>query len=243
MRRTRIYLDQPLATGTRVVLDRAAREHLVTVLRQRDGALVNCFNGDGIERSARLSLSGNDAALLIDAAHALANESALDLCLLQAIARGEKMDLILQKATELGVSRIVPLVTERTEVRMDAERSARRMAHWGRVVISAAEQCGRARLPQLCAPVALAGLGAALAGVSLRLVLAPTAAESLKQRFTPATRLVALAVGPEGGWSDTDLRLFAGLGFVDANLGPRILRTETAGLAALAALQVLGGDF
>jgi 16S rRNA (uracil1498-N3)-methyltransferase len=170
-------------------------------------------------------------------------ESPLPLTLAQAIARGERMDWVLQKATELGVARIVPIVTERTEVKLDAERAERRMAHWRGVIASACEQCGRNHLPALEAPQDmdrwLASLGDAPA---LRLALLPEGDASLRQ-FPQLDNGAILAVGPEGGFTANDVALLTQAGFHGLRLGPRILRTETAGVAALAALQAMFGDF
>jgi 16S rRNA (uracil1498-N3)-methyltransferase len=171
------------------------------------------------------------------ARHALANESPLRITLAQAIARGEKMDWVLQKATELGVEAVVPLLTERTEVKLDAERSEKRSAHWRGVVIAACEQCGRARVPAIAAPVTLRDwlAGRATPGWFLD----PDAERGLRD---PEPGELTLVVGPEGGLGDRDLASLRAAGFRGLRLGPRILRTETAGVAVLAALQALHGD-
>jgi 16S rRNA (uracil1498-N3)-methyltransferase len=179
----------------------------------------------------------------VHARHALGNESPLQLTLAQGVARGEKMDLIVQKATELGVVRIVPLLTERSEVKLDAARAEKRLAHWRAVAASACEQSGRARLPEIAPTQPLASWLAGLAGdhSSLRLALLPEAARSSRDlRFAAAG--VLLVVGPEGGLGERDIEALTTAGFDGLRLGPRILRTETAGLAALAALQALHGD-
>jgi 16S rRNA (uracil1498-N3)-methyltransferase len=151
------------------------------------------------------------------------------------------MDAVIQKAVELGVSEIAPLASERTEVKLDAEREARRMAHWRGVVLSACEQCGRASVPDLHAPRALPDWAAALPAGPLRLALAPGGSLRLSELAIPAAGVVAV-VGPEGGLSDRDLAALDAAGFQRLALGPRVLRTETAGPALLAALQARAGD-
>ena len=158
MRAIRVHVEQPLAAGAEISLPAGAGEHLTRVLRLATGARVLLFNGDGHDYSATLlDTTRNGARARIEGAQAAAAaESALALTLVQSIARGEKMDWILQKATELGVARIVPVFTARTEVRLDGGRGDKRLAHWHGVICGACEQCGRARLPQLDAPQPLA---------------------------------------------------------------------------------------
>jgi len=243
MRIPRVYVPQPLHPGREIELPLQAGEHLVRVLRLERGHPLRLFNGDGDEYAgeiASLAKRGVTARVL-DAHDAPALESPLRITLAQGIARGEKMDWILQKATELGVARIVPLVTDRTEVKLDAERAERRLAHWHAVLGSACEQCGRNSLPQLDEPQRLADWAAQpAADGELRLALNPLGSTSLRALSQPAR--VTLVVGPEGGLSEHDLDTLAQAGFAGLRLGPRILRTETAGLAALAALQALCGD-
>ena len=149
------------------------------------------------------------------------------------------MDWILQKATELGVAAIVPVASERSEVRLDGERAEKRAAHWRNVVVSACEQSGRARIPDVAAPCALAD---ALANLpAMRLLLDPEATQPLPSDIID--NACALAIGPEGGWSPSDIATLGAAGFVGSRLGPRVLRTETAGIAAIAALQARHGDF
>ena len=164
------------------------------------------------------------------------------LTLAQGVARGEKMDLIVQKATELGIVRIVPLLTERSEVKLDAVRAEKRLLHWRAVAASAAEQSGRARLPEIIPALPLPQwLDGLVEDGALRLALLPEATRSSRDvRFAAAGGV--LVVGPEGGLGERDIRALTGTGFDGLRLGPRILRTETAGLAALAALQALHGD-
>ncbi|HRQ64681.1 MAG TPA: 16S rRNA (uracil(1498)-N(3))-methyltransferase [Xanthomonadaceae bacterium] len=242
MRIPRIHADAALGEGVRVELTGAAAEKLIRVLRLRRGDRVVLFNGDGYDYTGALDpLSRSKVAVTIDGRTGAIAESPLRLVLLQALARADKMDWILQKATELGAVGIQPIVSERTEVRLDGERVERRMRHWRGVVQAACEQCGRAVVPTLAVPLPLD----ALSGESLpplRLALHP---QGVPLRSLDADSMmsgVCIAIGPEGGFSDTDLRLLERIGFRRLGLGPRILRTETAGAAVLAAIQALHGD-
>ncbi|MBS0557911.1 MAG: 16S rRNA (uracil(1498)-N(3))-methyltransferase [Proteobacteria bacterium] len=243
MRIPRVFIPQDLRTGQTVLLPDQAGEHVARVLRlERDAALM-VFNGDGREYDATLaSLAKHAVTAEIHAVREVDRESPLQLTLAQGIARGEKMDWILQKATELGVARIVPIVTERTEVKLDEERAERRMAHWTSVIAGACEQSGRARLPALEPPQRMDRWLAALADTAAsRLALLPDGDIAVRQ-CTQLDNGAILAVGPEGGFSDNDVALLKQANFHGLRLGPRILRTETAGLAALAALQARFGD-
>ena len=244
MRRIRVFVEDPIAVGDMVPLDGFAADHLMKVLRLSRGATVTLFNGDGHDYEGTLEVLGKGlAAVAVAHATEVRNESPLALTLAQSIARGEKMDLILQKATELGVARIVPLVSERTEVRLDEDRAGRRLAHWQRVVQSACEQSGRAVVPAVAAPIALPAWMAEVRGSSAtRLALHPEGARSLRELSLAGGNELVLAVGPEGGFGERDLEALAQGGFERLSLGPRILRTETAGLAAIAAVQASFGD-
>ena len=241
MRVTRVFVEAPLAVGAKPALPADAAAYLSRVLRLRPGDACVLFNGDGIDYEARLlALDKRGAAAEIVAAARVANESPLRIVLLQGIARGEKMDLVLQKATELGVAEVVPVDSERSEVRLQGERLDKRLAHWRGVVASACGQCGRARVPAVRAPRPLAEALDALP-VLPRYLLDPGAGESIGSLPGLADGCV-LAVGPEGGWSPRDRELLHGAGFAGLRLGPRVLRTETAGIAAIAALQSRFGD-
>ena len=238
MRLTRTYVDAPLAVGTIVALSESATTHLVRVLRLGLGDACIVFNGDGADYEARLvALARRGAEVEVMARREVRNEAPLAVTLAQALARGEKMDLVLQKATELGVAAFVPLATERTEVKLDAERGEKRMAHWRGVIAAACEQCGRARLPALAAPRALRDWLAS--GPAHGWFLDPDAEHGLRD---VAPGPLTLVVGPEGGLGERDLGALRAAGFRGLRLGPRSLRTETAGLAAIAALQALHGD-
>jgi 16S rRNA (uracil1498-N3)-methyltransferase len=242
MRLTRTYVDAELAPGARVTLPENASAHLVRVMRLGLGQACVVFNGDGCDYEARLvSLGKRGAEVEIMAQRALHNEAPLRITLAQAVARGEKMDWIWQKATELGVAALVPLLTERTEVRLDAERSEKRTAHWRGVIAAACEQSGRARLPELAPPLALRDWLAQ--GVGAGWYLDPEAERGPTQLAAAGEAGLTLVIGPEGGFGERDLSALRGAGVGGLRRGPRVLRTETAGIAAIAALLALQGDY
>jgi 16S rRNA (uracil1498-N3)-methyltransferase len=214
------------------------------VLRLRPGAALALFNGTGGEYAAELLAAARGQAWVRIGAHRAAErESPLRLTLLQGIARGERMDLIVQKATELGVSTIVPVSCEFSVVRLEPHSLARRRERWQAVAISACEQCGRNRPPRVLDICALEPACTAAAGeAELSLMLAPAAGQALAGLVSAGLRSAALLVGPEGGLSGREQLLAERAGFQACALGPRVLRTETAPLAAIAALQTLAGD-
>lgn len=243
MRTIRIHVELPLAIGQELSLPAQAGEHVARVLRLTAGAPITLFNGDGLDYPAVIQAVGKrDVQVRVEAAQPVHNESPLPLTLAQGVARGEKMDLIVQKATELGVARIVPLLTERSEVKLDPSRAEKRLAHWQAVVASACEQSGRARLPEVLPALPLEHwLRDLPQDGAQRLALLPEGTHRPGElRFSTAGGL--LVVGPEGGLGQRDTAALTDAGFIGLRLGPRILRTETAGLAALAALQALHGD-
>lgn len=242
MREIRCFVDLPLAEGQRCTLPEAATGHLLRVLRLGPGAGVTLFNGDGRDYAATIEVARKQyCEVQVGAAQDNPADSPLPLVLLQGVARGEKMDLILQKACELGVAAVHPLVTERTEVRLEGERAVRRHAHWLGVLQGAAEQCGRATVPRLAPLRPLAeALGELPAGQ--RLLLAPDATMPLARQPLQADSPIQLLIGPEGGLGERDRQAAEACGFIGCRLGPRVLRTETAGLVALALLQARLGD-
>jgi 16S rRNA (uracil1498-N3)-methyltransferase len=243
MRLTRVHVDTPLSAGLELALPENAAAHLSRVLRLTVGDDCVLFNGDGIDYDARITAVGKrELRVTVASCHEVDNESPLAITLLQGVARGEKMDLILQKATELGVNAIAPLWSQRSEVKLDEARAEKRLAHWRGVVTSACEQCGRARVPDVAAPVSLSVALGALPEGGLRLILDPEGELALGTLTVGDEARIVLAVGPEGGWSPADREQLRAAGFQGLKLGPRILRTETAGLAAIAALQSRLGD-
>jgi 16S rRNA (uracil1498-N3)-methyltransferase len=243
MRTIRIHAELPLQTGAELALPAQAAEHVARVLRLNAGDPLTLFNGDGSDYEASIVSVGKREVMVRIASRQMPNnESPLSLTLAQGVARGDKMDLIVQKATELGVVRIVPLLTERSEVKLDAARAEKRLAHWRAVAASACEQSGRARVPVVAPALPLsAWLDSLVEDGALRLALLPEATRASRElRFTGSGGV--LVVGPEGGLGERDTAALRAAGFDGLRLGPRILRTETAGLAALAALQALHGD-
>ena len=242
MRIIRIHVAAALQAGADLCLPAQASEHVGRVLRLAAGDPLVLFNGDGSDYAALVrSVGKREVVVTVGAATLLTNESPLALTLAQGLARGDKMDLIIQKATELGVRRIVPLLTERSEVKLDASRAEKRLAHWLAVALSACEQSGRARVPQIDPIQPLGDWLGGLGDVGLRLALLPQASQRVVD-LNVGSHGGVLAVGPEGGLGERDVALLLQHRFTALNLGPRILRTETAGLAALAAIQAVHGD-
>lgn len=242
----RFYCPPPLRANVRMALPQNAARHAGRVLRLRAGDDLVLFDGAGGEYAARIVELGRDQ-VTVDVLEwrDAESEAPIRITLVQALQAGEKMDLTVQKAVELGVTRIVPVASTRSVVRLDGERAQRRLEHWRGVVVSACEQCGRNRVPEV---TPLAGLDRWLgrpvdAGV-LRLMLAPGAAATLDGIAAPAPAgEIELLIGAEGGLTPEEVALAGAAGYLSIRLGPRILRTETAGLAALAAIQCLWGDF
>lgn len=229
-----------LSPGAEIELPERAARH-VAVLRLRQGDSVTLFNGDGGEFAAELTRVSKDAARArLLSGRTIERESPLAITLAQCVSSGDRMDVALQKSTELGVARIVPLASERSIVRLSQDRADRRLAHWRGVVTAACEQCGRNRVPEVAAIMDFDRFLAGTADDTLRLLLAPDAGQDLKS-LDPA-RAVTLLVGPEGGLSPGEWRRAETTGFVPLRFGPRVLRTETAPLAVIAAMQALWGD-
>lgn len=251
MRLTRVFVDGDLSPGNIVELARNTASHLAKVLRARNGDALVLFNGDGREFDARIeSVRGSRVSASIDAARSVDRESPLKVTLLQCVPRGDRMDFVVQKATELGVERIVPVLSQRSVVRLDAAQAASKQAHWRAVAVSACEQCGRNRLPTVEAAQPLLNYLGALApqkpSGALRLILEPVGdVQQSGARSIDAAGAIAraeIAIGPEGGFSPEELDAFQLSAFARLDLGPRILRTETAAIAAIIMLQTRFGD-
>jgi len=240
MRIHRIFTRQGLRPGHSVTLPAEVAHYLTRVLRTVTGQNVILFNGDGSDYTAEISGFGKESVTVaVRSALPARTESALHITLVQAISRGERMDLTLQKATELGVSAVQPVFSARTEVRLNPEKMQRRLEHWHRVIISACEQCGRACLPVLHDPAELLVWMQQKSAAS-RVLLTPAAGRSLAG-FSPGAA-VEIVVGPEGGFEDHEFEALTRHGAVPVSLGPRILRTETAGPVAIAIMQAVAGD-
>lgn len=243
MRIHRVHTFEQLAPDHQVVLDAASSHYLVRVLRVVVGQPLVLFNGDGHDYAASVEKASKSGMVAKVTARLPARaESPLHTTLVQSLARGERTDYALQKATELGVTVFQPVESARTEVRLKPEKLQARMAHWQNVIISACEQSGRARLPELRPPIDLSSWAESEPEpCGLRLVLAPGEGLPLARLELPAA--VQIVVGPEGGFEDQELDLLQRRGIQSVSLGPRILRTETAGPAALAIVQAMAGDF
>lgn len=239
MRLSRFFIDAPLSLGQHELPETQAH-YIGRVLRLAAGDAVQLFDGSGQEYLGELVEVGKKT-VRVELRDALAGmaESPLRVHLGQGLSRGERMDWAIQKATELGVAEISPIVSERCEVRLKDERADKRLAHWRQVAISACEQCGRSVLPVIHAPVALADWQRQVEA-DLRLILHPVA-EPLASHARPGS--LAFLIGPEGGLSDAEVDAAKAAGFHAARLGPRVLRTETAPVVALTVAQQLWGDF
>ena len=267
MRNPRLYVDLPLVAGEAVTLPEAAGHYLKRVLRLGSGDALTVFDGRGGEYEATVARASRDAVVVEVGAHrAVDRESALTVELGQGICKGDRMDLVVQKATELGVRAIRPLLCERTVVQLDPARAERRVAHWRAIAVHAAQQSGRTRVPDLTGVEALgtwlsrpadssaggtpAGGGCDALGTSPphpaagpKIVLSPHAGAALSELAPPARgETVRLLVGPEGGLAPREVEHARAAGFTELRLGPRVLRTETAALVALSVLQAQWGD-
>ncbi len=242
MRLTRIHADGTLSPGAEVSLPTAAGHHISRVLRLKEGAQLIVFDGSGGEYRAIISgVANGEVRVALKEFMPDTAESQVRLTLVQGISRGERMDWTLQKATELGVAAIVPVLTTRSVVRLDDRQSLKKQEHWRAIVIGACEQSGRTRLPDVRAPVSLQDFLTRSRNESLRLVLSPSAAGSLAS-LNSVPQEVELLIGPEGGLDDAELALAEQANFIPVRLGPRVLRTETASVVALSVLQALWGD-
>lgn len=240
MRIPRIYHPAPLAVAQTIELTAEAANHVARVLRMPVAAKLILFNGDGQQYAGTISVIGKrNVQVKVHAAEHKSLESPLTIHLAQAVARAEKMDWILQKATELGVSSITPLITERSGVKLDAERWQKRQHHWEAVIVSACEQCGRNRLPSVIQPQEFTTF-IMQSHTGTKLILAPDAATPLPSAVSEQT--VTILIGPEGGFSEHELQQAQQAGFSATQCGPRILRTETAAIATIAILQTIFGD-
>ena len=242
MRAARFFVDKPLAIKSRIALPERVAHHALRVLRLRDGDPIVLFNGAGGEFAARLSVSGSNAHAAIDTFDAVEREAPLRVTLVQSWVAADKLEWIVEKAVELGVHSIVLAPAQRSVVRLGGDRLDKRIERLRELIVAACAQSGRNRLPRIEASLTLAqSLRTGLSAKMLGLVLHPNAEASVAK--APVAGGVAIAVGPEGGFDDDELALAHQLGYAACRLGPRVLRAETAGLAALAALQTVGGDF
>src|SRR5882672_9571779 len=236
----RFFAPMQLSLGDEIDLPERVARHCA-VLRLRRGDAVVVFNGEGGEFSAELTrVSRGDSRARVNSGQTPERESPLAIALAQCISSGDRMDTTLQKSTELGVSRIVPIASERSVVRLSSDRADRRVAHWRSVVIAACEQCGRNHIPEVTAITDFSAFLGRVADDGLRLLLVPDSDRDLRHLEPPSR--VTLLVGPEGGLAPEERQRAERSGFVPVRFGPRVLRTETAPLATIAAMQALWGD-
>jgi 16S rRNA (uracil1498-N3)-methyltransferase len=252
MRLTRVYVDNDLHSDSSIELARDPASHLAKVLRARSGDELILFNGRGAEFIGVIeAVHGAHVSVAVGASRPADRESPLQITLIQCVPRGDRMDFVVQKATELGVARIVPVLSQRSVVKLDAEQAASKQLHWQAVAVSACEQCGRTRLPRLESAQPLLNFLGKLQPASadaLRLALEPDETQRSsadgRNAATPGTAVnsVEFAIGPEGGFALEELEALRLSGFTRIGLGPRVLRTETAAIAALVMLQTRFGD-
>jgi 16S rRNA (uracil1498-N3)-methyltransferase len=236
----RLHCEATLSPGATVELSERAARH-VAALRLRVGDAVILFSGDGHESAAVITGAGKRGVVAaVRERRAVDRESPLEVRLAQGVCAGDRMDLVLQKATELGVAAIQPILTARSVVRLSSERQERREAHWQNVVIAACEQCGRNHVPRVAPSLSFGAFFAAPAEAGTRVLLAPDGEATVRSLAPQAP--VTVLIGPEGGLAPEERAIAIAAGFVTVRFGPRVLRTETAPLAALAALQALYGD-
>jgi len=239
----RLYTPENLADGEELRISGQAAHHAANVLRLTAGAAILVFDGRGHEHRASITaVYRSDIQLAVHEAVSTRTESCLDISLLQGIARNDHMDLILQKAVELGVNTIQPLWMQRSQTHLKKERLARRIKHWEAVIINACEQCGRATLPGL-SPVQNYTNWINTAGLAGTGIMLQPESDALMKQLEPNENHVSVLVGPEGGMTAEEQTMAVTAGFQGIRLGPRILRTETAALAAVSAIQTLWGDF
>ena len=243
MRLTRVYVDAPLASGTHVTLEGGAASHVTRVLRLRGGEALTVFNGQGGEFEAGIERAhGGSVTIAVGEQRAEERESPLVITLAQGVSRGERMDLVVQKATELGVSQLAPVLTERSVVRLDARQAQRKLEHWRAIAVAACEQSGRNRLPGIRNPASLRDFLRESFGLQgTRLLLSPSGTRRIGKIQAPPGRVTVL-IGPEGGLAPEEQAAAIEAGFIPVRLGPRVLRTETAAIAALTLLQHESGD-
>jgi 16S rRNA (uracil1498-N3)-methyltransferase len=242
MRAARFFVDEPLEVNTKVALPERIAHHAVRVLRLRDADSIVLFNGTGGEFGARLSVSGSHAHALVDTFSAVEREATLPMTLVQSWVAADKLDWIIEKAVELGVHSILLAPAQRSVVRIAGDRLNKRVDRLRELIVAACAQCGRNRIPSIeASPTLAVSLQTALSGDMRGILLHPEAELPLVR--APLSDGVAVAVGPEGGFDDEELALACRLRYGLYCIGPRVLRTETAGLAALAALQAIAGDF
>ncbi len=238
---SRFYVEIPLREGELVMLPSEVSHHLLTVLRKGIGDQIQLFNGYGYQYTATVeSISKKLAQVKIISSEDSKTESPLKITLAQGLSKGQKMDFTLQKAVELGVHRIVPIINQRSSIKIKTDKVESKLKHWNKVIVSATEQSGRCKIPQLLEPMLLEDwLEMELS--DLKIVLAPSSSQSVNELNKPSDS-VTLLIGSEGGLSHDEIESAISHGYQSIKLGPRVFRTETAALVAMGVLQSLWGD-
>lgn len=242
MRLTRVHVSGPLTQGRSHTIEGDAANHIARVLRLEPGDALTVFDGRGGEHAARIEAIRKGAVVVeVQERSTSSRESPLSLTLAQGVSRGERMDWVVQKATELGVTRIVPVLTERTVVKLDSKQSERKVQHWQGIAVAACEQSGRTRVPEIAAPQPLEACVRGFDDGATRALLSPAGSLRMAELKREQGGVVVL-IGPEGGLAESEQQTALNAGFVAVRLGPRVLRTETAAIAALTLLQHQFGD-
>ncbi|MDP6675336.1 MAG: 16S rRNA (uracil(1498)-N(3))-methyltransferase [Gammaproteobacteria bacterium] len=238
----RIYHPETLAAGLSVTLTNGAATHVGKSLRLVENDELRLFNGDGFDYQGRISQTGrNKIIITIDNCLHTATESPLPITLLQGICRNPRMDILIQKSTELGVHHIIPVSCHRSVVRIGADRTAKKISHWQKIAISACEQCGRAQIPTIDPPCKPAiAFAQHVPTDATKLLLDPAGTHAIETELRPG-KPVVLFIGPEGGLTEDEIATATDAGFRRIRLGPRVLRTETAPITALSIIQFLIG--
>ncbi len=247
MRITRLYHSESIECGEPVHLDKDASNHLIRVLRTKAGSPVILFNGDGFDYHGKtLDANIKSTSLSIDSKVEVNNESNINICLIQGLSRQNRMDATIQKSVELGVNSIIPVICQRSNLKLNKESTIKKHSHWLKVTVSACEQSGRSILPHLNETLSLETLAQSLDKKAFKIILDPTSSTTLKDIDTDQLKKnenkIEVFIGPEGGLNDEEIRYLKNQQFTNICFGPRILRTETAGPAIISALQLLWGD-
>ncbi|NND53717.1 MAG: 16S rRNA (uracil(1498)-N(3))-methyltransferase [Gammaproteobacteria bacterium] len=244
MREVRVYSEQALSADTTLQLGRQASRHISQVLRMQPGQSLTLFDGSGSEYGATIAAISRSAVEVVTGAEQHADrESPLKITLWHGLCRAERMDTVVQKATELGVTTIQPVLNERSIIKLDEKRAAKKTMHWRNIAISACEQSGRNVVPEVCAPESFQRLLTRMTPHDIAVLLHPSGSEQLTALVANRSPdSVLLCTGPEGGFSDAETAAAQEAGLTVTVLGPRVLRTETAPLAALSVIQALAGD-
>ncbi|MFI9655038.1 16S rRNA (uracil(1498)-N(3))-methyltransferase [Guyparkeria sp. GHLCS8-2] len=242
MRTRRVFVDHELEAGSEIDLPADTVNYLRNVLRLKDGQPLELFNGRGRRAHGQMTLARREARVLVESSEASPEESVVPITLMAALAKGEKLELVIQKAVELGVTTIAPVQTERSVLELKGDRAEKRLTRWRQIMINACEQCGRDTLPDI-EPIRSLGQALMATDAPVRLVLDPRAQQPLTAlRDQPRPTGVALLVGPEGGLTEDEVAQAEEHGFRALSIGPRILRAETAAITGVAVLQYQWGD-